>query len=216
MKVVVPVSGGIDSTVLLSLGLSEGHEVYPLFLDLGQRARRWERSSVRQIARWYRIGIKELRFRDFGRMVGLPRLQPKTYKEAFVPDRDTLVASVATAYAMTVGAEQVWHGTVGTDAYGNTDADYLLALGDAVRIGNNGYNPPRHLAPFLWWQKPDVIRAGQKLASPFHLTWTCWDNRRPVCGACPKCRSRATAFQLAGAEDPVAAGKTSPNVTWGY
>lgn len=216
MKVVVPVSGGLDSTVLLALALSDRHEVYPLFLDLGQRARRWEYGAVRQIGSWYRLSAKRLRFRDYGRMVGLPSLRPKTYEEAFVPDRDTLVASVATAYAMSLGAEQVWHGTVGSDAYGNTDADYLLALGEAVRIGNEGYNPPRHLAPFLWWSKPDVISVGEKLGAPFHLTWTCWDNRRPVCLECPKCESRTVAFRKAGAQDPVAPGKTTPNVWWGY
>lgn len=216
MKVVVPVSGGIDSTVLLALALSEGHTVYPLFLDLGQRARRWEYGAVRQTVRWYHLDVKRLRFRDFGRMLGLPSLRPQSYDEAFVPDRDTLVASVATAYAMTLDAEQVWHGTVGSDAYGTTDADYLIALGNTIRIGNRGWNPPRHLAPFLFWKKPDVITVGQKIGAPFHLTWTCWDNVRPVCGACPKCASRSEAFRRAGAEDPLAPGKTSPNVWWGY
>jgi len=73
-------------------------------------------------------------------------------------------------------------------------------------------------APFLSWEKSDVIRRGLALGVPLELTLSCM-NPLPSdgtsdmprhCGLCSKCRERRDAFAAIGQDDPAVYANASP------
>jgi 7-cyano-7-deazaguanine synthase len=71
-------------------------------------------------------------------------------------------------------------------------------------------------APFLTWQKEDVIRRGRALGVPMELTLSCMnpvaraDDAALHCGQCSKCRERRDAFTAIGEADPAGYARPSP------
>jgi len=71
---------------------------------------------------------------------------------------------------------------------------------EAIKIGT--YGKVEVEAPLISMTKPEIIRLGQRLKVPFHLTYSCYNGRELHCGKCPTCIQRREAFVEAGVEDP--------------
>ena len=74
---------------------------------------------------------------------------------------------------------------------------------------DSGWTTPMEVAaPFLEWQKEDVIRRGLELGVPLELTLSCMnpvdgaDGPPRHCGLCSKCRERRDAFAAIGRGRP--------------
>ena len=65
-------------------------------------------------------------------------------------------------------------------------------------------HPIEVAAPFLEWEKEDVIKRGVELHVPLEHTLSCMSpaNGPQHCGLCSKCRERRDAFASAGVSDP--------------
>jgi 7-cyano-7-deazaguanine synthase len=59
------------------------------------------------------------------------------------------------------------------------------------------------LAPFVTWDKGDIVRRGVELGVPFDLTWSCYKGGTEHCGRCGTCIDRQEAFKKCGIIDPV-------------
>jgi 7-cyano-7-deazaguanine synthase len=58
--------------------------------------------------------------------------------------------------------------------------------------------------PLLSLRKRQVVRLGQQVGAPWHLTHSCQrGGGGEPCGACASCEARAAAFEAAGVEDPL-------------
>ena len=58
-------------------------------------------------------------------------------------------------------------------------------------------------APFVKWNKKDIVGEGLRLKVPYRLTWSCYEGNDKPCMACGTCRDRIKAFEENGVTDPL-------------
>ena len=223
-RVVVLLSGGLDSSTAAYLARAEGFEVHALSVRYGQRAEAELRSAARIAqalgAASHRVVSIDLRAIGGSALtddidVPLDRDDdaighgiPVTY----VPARNTVFLSLALAAAETIGAEAIYIGVNALDYSGYPDCRpaFLEAFEQVATTGTKQGvegNPAAIRAPLLSFTKADIVRRGVDLGVPFELTLSCYD---PVqsseswvhCGRCDACRLRAKGFAEAGVADP--------------
>ncbi|SIT17221.1 preQ(0) biosynthesis protein QueC [Kroppenstedtia eburnea] len=218
-KAVVVLSGGLDSTTCMGLAREAGYELYPLTFHYGQRHDR-EVEQARKVAKHF--GVKKHRVVDMGflRQIGgsaltddkmevpVPDGSGEEIPSTYVPARNLIFLSLATAYAEVIGAVKVYIGVSAVDYSGYPDCrpEFIRSMEETVRRGTkagvNG-NPIRLEAPLLHLSKGETIREGLRLQVPYHLTTSCYRGDRVACGLCDSCRLRLKGFRDVGAEDPI-------------
>ena len=222
MKAVVLASGGLDSTVCAALAKQEGFHVYFLTVAYGQRhgveierARLIGKAldvddhlvltlDLRAIGGSALTGDVEVPHNrsDFQRTQGIP--------VTYVPGRNTILLSLALAYAETLEAKAIFFGANVVDYSGYPDCrpeflqafERMGALG--TKLGVSG-SPIEIRAPLLQNTKAEIIQTGMNLKVPFHLTHSCYDPTPDgfACGRCDSCLIRRAGFRDAGLVDPV-------------
>ena len=127
----------------------------------------------------------------------------------YVPARNTVFLSLATAWAEALGARDIYIGVNVLDYSGYPDCrpefieafERLAAL--ATKAGVEG-QPLRVHTPLIRLTKAEIIRRGLALGVDYGLTHSCYDpdvTGRP-CGHCDSCLLRARGFAEAGVPDP--------------
>jgi 7-cyano-7-deazaguanine synthase len=138
----------------------------------------------------------------------------KTYEElqenegmspTYVPYRNGTMLSLATTFALSIGASEVWFGAHNEDAagwaYPDCTPEFIGAQAAAMWIGS--YHRVRLVTPLEWLDKAGVVLLGSSFGTPFELTHSCYRGERPSCGTCPTCIARLNAFRKVGLEDPI-------------
>ena len=219
MKVVLLLSGGLDSYTAGAIARSEGSEIYALTVRYGQ-VHAAEVDAARRVAA--ALGVRRHLELDVplskiggSALVGdgdIPKdreLDGSDIPSTYVPARNTVLLSLAMAWAEVIGAEGIVIGVNALDYSGYPDCrpEYLQAFERlaslATKAGVEG-RPLRVLAPLLHLSKADIIRRGLSLGVDYGLTLSCYDpspEGRP-CGRCDSCRLRARGFADASAADP--------------
>ena len=219
--VVILASGGLDSTVTAALAKAEGHDLYLLTLDYGQR-HHYEIECAKKIASW--LGVKDHKVLqlDLGLFGGsaltdqipVPTNRPASERGhgipvTYVPARNTIFLSLALAYAEVLNAEKIYFGANILDYSGYPDCrpEFIKAFTEVAkqgtRLGQEG-RPIEIEAPLLLMSKREIIQKGQELGVPFHLTSSCYqpgEDLRP-CGRCDSCLIRQEGFRKALLADP--------------
>lgn len=86
------------------------------------------------------------------------------------------------------------------DAYPDCTEAFNRYIGEAIAKGT--YEKVE-LWPIVWNKtKAEIVKIGNELKAPLHLTWSCYEGGKQHCGVCPTCRARKEAFMLACVEDP--------------
>lgn len=220
-KKVVLLSGGIDSTTCLALAKEDESEVIALNVYYGQRHAK-EIESARAVADYYGVELIELNMESIFERSNCSllkhsnkQIEEKAYSEqkrengkpveTYVPFRNGLMLSAATAIALSVDASEVWYGAHADDvagsAYPDCSLEFVRAMNNAVNEGTA--NQIKVIAPFVSVNKAEVVREGIRLKAPYHLTWSCYEGGEHPCGKCGTCIDRAEAFRKNGIEDPV-------------
>ena len=217
-RAVVLLSGGLDSATCLAIARDMGFETYALSVAYGQRhaAELAASKRVAQVlgAREHRTASVELG--QFGGSaltdpaIAVPLDQdnagiPVTY----VPARNTVMLSIALAWAEVLGANDIFVGVNAVDYSGYPDCrpafieafEHMARL--ATKVGVEGAQLRIH-APLIELSKADIIRRGVALGVDYGLTVTCYqaDDDGRACGRCEACRLRAAGFAAAGVPDP--------------
>lgn len=217
-KAIVLLSGGLDSATVLAIASNQGFDCHCLSFDYGQRHRA-ELDAAARVARHQGVAehrVFHIDLAQFGgsaltdRQIavptdGLSEGIPATY----VPARNTVLLSLALAYAETRGAHDIFIGINAVDYSGYPDCrpEYLAAfqkMADlATREGVGGRRITIH-APLVDMSKADIIRCGTALGVDYGGTVSCYqaDADGKACGACDSCRLRAAGFRAAGLPDP--------------
>lgn len=219
-KAVVLLSGGIDSATCLAHAVNEwGPEnVLALSIIYGQKHVRELQAAV-NVADFY--GVQYMRqdftevfqFSDCTLLKGRADVPYKAYAEqtdgktpvsTYVPFRNGLFLSYATAIALSIGAADIWCGVHLDDATGAAYPDcsvhFIVGMGTAIREGSG--NQVHLRAPFMYLNKTEVVKEGLRLKAPYHLTWSCYEGGFKPCGKCATCIDRAKAFENNGIADP--------------
>lgn len=204
-------SGGLDSAVTIALALKEGYSIYMLYIDYGQHTSQKELSCAREQAAYFQA--KEFRIVPFPwlRQIGGSGmiddgviLTPENAALEYVPFRNTILLSMAVAWAEVLRAESVFIGSIGGPwiTPDNSPA-YFEAFQQVVKIGTKLKNDIAIRAPFCRSTKTDVVKKGAELHVPFHITWSCQNFNDEACGKCSNCRDRLQAFASLGLTDPI-------------
>ena len=213
-KVIVSLSGGLDSTVLLySLVSTRGAQnVKALTVDYGQRHRR-EIDHARKITDT--IGV-EHRVVDLSPLralmwnsaltndeVDVPKghYEDESMKQTVVPNRNMLLLSVAAVWAISEGANTIAYAAhAGDDAiYPDCRTVFANAMEGALGLCHS--TPIVLERPFVNRRKEDLVTLGRVLGVPFEETWSCYEGGLRHCGLCGTCCERKEAFSVAGVND---------------
>lgn len=215
---IVLLSGGMDSATCLAIAARDGRPVHALTVLYGQRHAK-EVRSARALARHYRVArhtvvrlplgslltssLTDARRRLPDRARPGPRI-PSTY----VPARNTILLSIALGYAESHHLGTIVLGANAIDYSGYPDCrpEYFRAFERlarrATKAGVERGEVVRIRAPLLRLSKAQIVRLGDRLGVPWHLTWSCYAGGRRPCGRCDACRLRAKGFAEAGRPDP--------------
>ncbi len=219
-RAVVLLSGGLDSATVLAIARDAGFDCYCLSLDYGQR-HRVELESAARVA--HALGAKEhhlfnIALGAFGGSaltddsIALPvnGVQPGI-PVTYVPARNTIMLSLALAWAEVLGSRDIFVGVNAVDYSGYPDCrpEYIAAfetMGNlATKAGVEGAKLTIH-APLIDLSKADIIRRGSALGVDYGMTVSCYqaDTQGRACGVCDSCRLRREGFAAADIADPTA------------
>lgn len=216
-RAVVLLSGGLDSATTLALAMEQGFDCYALSVAYGQRhvAELDAASRVASAlhAAEHRVmqvdlaGIGGSALTDLAIDVPVGGLEPGI-PSTYVPARNTIMLSLALAWAEVLGATDVFVGVNAVDYSGYPDCrpEFIRAFealaGLATRAGVEGARFRVH-APLIALTKAQIIREGDRLGVDFGATVSCYraDSQGRACGVCDSCRLRKAGFEAAEIPD---------------
>ncbi len=217
-KAVVLLSGGLDSATCLAEAKHRGFAAYCLSFDYGQRHRA-ELDAAARVAQ--ALGAAEHRVLklDLGQFGGSALTDTKLdvpvdglhpgIPITYVPARNTIMLSLALAWAEVLDSRDIFVGVNAVDYSGYPDCrpEYIAAFETmanlATRAGVEGHKLTLH-TPLMTLSKARIIQLGQQLGVDYSLTVSCYqaDELGRACGVCDSCRLRREGFAAAGVADP--------------
>ena len=211
-KTVLIYSGGIDSTVLLYDLLNSGHDVQALSVNYGQRHSKeldCAKSLCKQLNVEHHVAdLTALNPLLSGSSLTSPHVQvpeghyeDESMKATVVPNRNMILLSIATGWAMSTGASSVSYAAHSGDRaiYPDCREEFADAMNSVMEIA--GWDKVSLNRPFSSLTKADIVKLGDELGVPFEQTWSCYKGGQVHCGVCGTCVERREALQLAGVTD---------------
>jgi len=220
-RVIVLLSGGIDSSTTLAIAQAEGHDICAITFNYGQR-HKYELTAARQIALSLKVTdhiMVEMDLRQFGSSaLTAPIKVPKRRNEkeigkgipiTYVPARNTIFLSYALALAEVRQAQKIFIGANAVDFSGYPDCrpEFIRAFQRMAKVATKSGVEGRGvsiLAPLIDFTKSEIIQQGTKLKVDYSLTFSCYDpvGEGLACGQCDSCIIRKKGFAEAGVADP--------------
>jgi 7-cyano-7-deazaguanine synthase len=217
-KMVVLLSGGMDSLVCTAEAHAQGGELHLLHLDYGQKTSVKERGAFHAIARHYGVPESQQKIISMGflRQIGGSSLTDdsiavKDYSgdsseipNSYVPFRNSIIISLAVSWAEAIGAQRLFIGANFEDSPGYPDCrpEYYEAMNRVVQLGTRD-GKIRVETPVLRMRKKEIVARGVALGAPFDLSWSCYDSITKACGKCDSCALRLRGFRENGMDDPL-------------
>lgn len=215
-KAVCIISGGMDSAVAAKIAKDDGYEIVAVHFNYGQRTQDKELEAFKSVSdaicaiQKYEIDLPFFTnvggsaLTDKGIAVpigGIEEGVPVTY----VPFRNGIFLSIATAIAEKEGATAIVIGAVEEDSSGYPDCTEGF-LSSFEKTANEGTKKETNLAifaPLLHKRKKEIVSEGIKRGIDLSMTWSCYQNEHIACGVCDSCRLRLKGFEEAGVEDKI-------------
>jgi len=213
---VVLVSGGLDSATALALARAQGFICHALSVDYGQRHAA-ELAAARQVAaaagcehRLMRVDLAAIGGSALtDPAIAVPEVPGRGIPVTYVPARNTLLLSLALAWAEVLGARDIFVGVNVLDSSGYPDCrpEFIAAFEALARLATKAgvEGEPCHIhTPLIAMSKAEIIGAGARLGLDYACTVSCYqaDAAGRACGRCDSCRLRAAGFSAAGIPDP--------------
>lgn len=215
-KAVCIISGGMDSALGSKIAQNEGYELIALHFNYGQRTAKKELDAFRKISQSlgsmasYEIDL------DFFKQIGASALTDSSLEVptrgvevgvpiTYVPFRNGIFISIATAIAEKHGAEALFIGVVEEDSSGYPDCrdNYIKSMEQSINLGTKDETVLAIKMPLVHMKKSEIVKKSIELGVPLEDTWSCYKEEERACGLCDSCRLRLNGFKLAGIEDPI-------------
>jgi 7-cyano-7-deazaguanine synthase len=226
-KAVVPISGGLDSSVILSIACQRHDDVYAISYDYGQKHYKELLYAGCQIDDYKNIEdhkIVDIKFfRDIAFTSSLTNNNIKVAHARdvlgdaqtvnYVPFRNMMMLSIACSYAESVGANSVYHGSALVDSqagYWDGSSEFLEQINNLTAL--NRKNRIKIEAPLIQLSKKEIINLGLDNGVNFKDTWTCYEGKDLACGYCTACSSRIQGFLDNKMKDPIKYERT--DIPW--
>ena len=208
-------SGGLDSATVLAIAIDRGYDCHALSLDYGQRHRS-ELAAAQRVADSMSASLKtvELDLRAFGGSaltddIDVPEEGGEGIPVTYVPARNTIMLSLALAWAEVLGANDIFIGVNAVDYSGYPDCrpEFINAFEEMANLATKAAVVGNRLeihTPLIDLSKADIIQLGTELGVDYSLTVSCYqaDEQGRACGACDSCRIRMAGFEAACIPDP--------------
>jgi len=213
MKAVIILSGGVDSTTLLYDIIDDFDEVLALTFNYNQKHSKEIEFAKRTCQK---LGIEQ-------KIIDLPILgeiapssltrenievpeghyEDENMKQTVVPNRNMVMLSLATSYAIGKKAHYLFYGAHAGDhtIYPDCRKEFVDAMKGAIKLSD--WTEIRLRTPFIKMNKGDIVELGKELGVDYSLTWTCYKGEKKACGKCGSCIERLEAFKQAKMEDTI-------------
>lgn len=216
-RAVILLSGGLDSAVVLAWAKSRGYACHALSVRYGQRHAAELDAAMRVAAHCGVVTHRtvDIDLRAFGGSaltaegIAVPEAGGQGIPVTYVPARNTVLLSLALAYAEVLGARHLMLGVNAVDYSGYPDCRpaFVEAFERLANVATKAAVEGRtcHVhAPLLDMSKAQIIQTGHALGVDFAQTVSCYqaDGSGRACRRCDACHLRAEGFREAGIEDP--------------
>lgn len=213
-KVIVSLSGGMDSATVLTKAIEDGYDVDCVGFSYGSKHNQYENAAANRVAKYYDVPFDLIRLdevlRGFasnllkgGGDIPEGHYESESMSQTVVPGRNLIFAAFLVGLAWSRDAEIVYLGIHGGDhaIYPDCRPGFFHALNAAVIAGSD--DRVRLEAPFLHGNKESILGYGLKVGTPYWTTRTCYKDQPIACGKCGSCQERLEAFRLFGDDDPI-------------
>jgi 7-cyano-7-deazaguanine synthase len=215
-RAVILLSGGLDSATVLAMARAQGLECHALSVAYGQR-HEVELQAAAAVAR--HLGAHEHRVMgvDLANIGGsaltdptiaVPTTPGEGIPVTYVPARNTIMLSLAMAWAEVLDAREIHVGVNAIDYSGYPDCrpEFIAAFQSLAGLATKAGVEGRGLivrAPLIQMSKAEIVREGTRLGVDYSLTVSCYqaDEKGLACGLCDSCRLRREGFVSAGVSD---------------
>jgi 7-cyano-7-deazaguanine synthase len=216
-KAVVLLSGGLDSATTLAIARRDGFSCHCLSVDYGQRHRA-ELDAAARVARALGAAghrVMKLDLAAIGgsaltdRNIAVPEAPTQGIPITYVPARNTILLSLALAWAEVLSAQDIFFGANAVEYSGYPDCrpEYMRAFEAMANLATKAAVEGGKLTlrtPIIALTKAEIIRRGVALGVDYALTVSCYQagDEGMACGRCDSCRLRRAGFETAGIADP--------------
>lgn len=217
-KAVCIISGGMDSALCAYIAkLKDKNEVIALHFNYNQRTQDKEKKAFNDICddlrvlKWYEFDL------DFFSQIGASALVDKTIQlkttacksgevpNTYVPYRNGIFISIATALAEKEGAQSLYLGVMEEDSSGYPDCTqkFITSCEKTINHGTKKSTKLKIVTPIVHLSKSDIVKKALELNVPLELTWSCYQDNEKACGVCDSCRLRLKGFKQANLKDKI-------------
>jgi len=165
LKVMVLLSGGVDSTACAGYYIRNDYQVYALFIDYGQHDSKKESVAATAVADYYNIPLCRITINSI------------SVSEGYIPGRNAMLLSLALMncpFTQGIVSLGIHSGTSYQDCSPKFESlmqrIYLLYEEGRIRID----------APFLKWKKSEIIDFAKMIKIPSQLTFSTNPNDMPI------------------------------------
>ena len=193
-------SGGMDSTVLAYDLANQGQNIVLLFLDYGQHCAKTELEILKRVAPpQFENNIRIINIGDIykesnSRMIVEANLWVDNVvaDDLYLPYRNLLFLSIASAYAQSIGAKNVYSAFINSNHAKEIDCsmEFFTKLENLLQ----SYGSVKINMPYRELSKREVAKLGLILGAPVAATYSCQVNAENPCGVCPNCVDKIDAI----------------------
>lgn len=215
-KAVCILSGGMDSTLASYIAKNEGYDIIAVHFNYGQRTEKKELQAFRSVCQDLEINEKYEIDIPFFTQIGASALTdtsidvPTNGVETgvpitYVPFRNGIFLSIATAIAEKEEAHALFIGVVEEDSSGYPDCtdSFIDKMTQTINEGTKKTTQLEIKTPLVHLMKKDIVLKSLELNVPLEHTWSCYKEEDVACGVCDSCRLRLNGFKEANTTDPI-------------
>ena len=217
-KALVLLSGGLDSSVVLSVCKNKGYDIYAISFDYGQRHKIELEYAKFQATFFKCISYEVFKMEFYGGSaltdnIKVPKNRhyhsmSKDIPVTYVPSRNIVFLSFASGYAECHDIDNIFLGVNAIDYSGYPDCrknfidNFEKLINKSTKKGLEG-SKFKIKTPLINLSKKDIIKLGQKNGVDFSMTSSCYSPElKKNCGVCDSCLLRKQGFEEAGLIDP--------------
>ena len=217
-KALVLLSGGLDSSVVLSVCQDKGYDIYAISFDYGQRHKVELEYAKFQATFFNCISHQVFKMEFYGGSaltddIKVPKNRDshsmsKDIPVTYVPSRNIVFLSFASGYAECHDIDNIFIGVNAIDYSGYPDCrknfidNFEKLINKSTKKGLEG-SKFKINTPLINLSKKDIIKLGHKNGVDFSMTSSCYSPKlKKNCGVCDSCLLRKQGFEEAGLRDP--------------
>jgi 7-cyano-7-deazaguanine synthase len=213
-KALVVCSGGLDSVVSAAWAKSQGYKVHLIHFKYGSRAEGPEVKAIQDVAEHMNVDLTLFPLPVYSKGDS-PLLDPHSklaggeagaeFAHEWVPARNLLLLSVATAFAEARGIETLVLGNnlEEAGAYPDNEPEFIARFNDLLPFAVGDGKKIEVIMPVGNMMKHEIVALGLELGAPLDKTWSCYRAGEQHCGTCGPCYMRRKAFEINGAAEVI-------------